>query len=427
MLTAAICTIGDEILIGQIVDTNSSHISRALNSIGVKVRYMNSFGDERSEIISNLDQALSQNDIVIVTGGLGPTKDDITKSALAELYGSTGFYQDEAQFEIVKRIVTRRGIELSDLNRAQASVPQGSIVIPNQLGTAPCIVFRFPEERYPHRPTLYSLPGVPFEAIGLLPDVISDIKSHYQLADIHHKTLVTFGIPESTLAKQIEPWEDALPEDIKLAYLPNPIVGVRLRLSTYGGVKDEEIRRIDTEFEKLREMLGDAIYGEGEDTLQIVIGKHLKNKGMTLSAAESCTGGKIASLLTSVAGASQYFYGSVTSYDNSIKENILGVPHEIIAQHGAVSRECVEAMAKGVNRIMNTDFAVATSGIAGPGGGTHEKPVGTAWLAVAYRDRKSGREEVISKKVAFNSSREINIDRFASNALNLLRLYLESH
>lgn len=427
MLTAAICTIGDEILIGQIVDTNSSHISRALNSIGVKVRYMNSFGDERSEIISNLDQALSQNDIVIVTGGLGPTKDDITKNALAELYGSTGFYQDEAQFEIVKRIVTRRGIELSDLNRAQASVPQGSIVIPNQLGTAPCIVFRFPEERYPHRPTLYSLPGVPFEAIGLLPDVISDIKSHYQLADIHHKTLVTFGIPESTLAKQIEPWEDALPEDIKLAYLPNPIVGVRLRLSTYGGVKDEEIRRIDTEFEKLREMLGDAIYGEGEDTLQIVIGKHLKNKGMTLSAAESCTGGKIASLLTSVAGASQYFYGSVTSYDNSIKENILGVPHEIIEQHGAVSQECVEAMAIGVNRVMNTDFAVATSGIAGPGGGTPEKPVGTAWLAVAYHDKTTGKDEVISKKVAFNSSREVNIDRFASNALNLLRLYLESH
>ena len=181
MLTAAICTIGDEILIGQIVDTNSSHISRALNSIGVKVRYMNSFGDERSEIISNLDQALSQNDIVIVTGGLGPTNDDITKSALAELYGSTGFYQDEAQFEIVKRIVTRRGIELSDLNRAQASVPEGSIVIPNQLGTAPCIVFRFPEERYPHRPTLYSLPGVPFEAIGLLPDIINDIKQHSRI------------------------------------------------------------------------------------------------------------------------------------------------------------------------------------------------------------------------------------------------------
>lgn len=427
MLTAAICTIGDEILIGQIVDTNSSHISRALNSIGVKVRYMNSFGDERSEIISNLDQALSQNDIVIVTGGLGPTKDDITKSALAELYGSTGFYRDEAQFEIVKRIVTRRGIELSDLNIAQASVPQGSIVIPNQLGTAPCIVFRFAEDRYPHRPTLYSLPGVPFEAIGLLPDVVSDIKSHYQLADIHHKTLVTFGIPESTLAKQIEPWEDALPEDIKLAYLPNPIVGVRLRLSTYGGVKDEEIRRIDTEFGKLRKILGDAIYGEGEDTLQIVIGKYLKNKGMTLSAAESCTGGKIASLLTSVAGASQYFYGSVTSYDNSIKENVLGIPHEIIAQHGAVSQECVEAMALGVNRVMNTDFAVATSGIAGPGGGSPEKPVGTAWLAVAFRDKETGKEDVVSKKVAFNSSREVNIDRFASNALNLLRLYLESH
>lgn len=427
MLTAAICTIGDEILIGQIVDTNSSHISRALNSIGVKVRYMNSFGDEKNEIISNLNQALSTNDIVIVTGGLGPTKDDITKNALAELYGTTEFYQDNAQFEIIKNIVTRRGIELSDLNRAQASVPSGSIVIPNKLGTAPCIVFRFPEEKYSHKPTLYSLPGVPFEAIGLLPEIISDIKSHHKLADIHHKTLVTFGIPESTLAKQIEPWEDALPQDIKLAYLPNPIIGVRLRLSTYGGKKDEEIQRINSEFDKLRNIIGDAIYGEDEDTLQVVIGKHLKNKGMTLSAAESCTGGKVASLLTSVAGASQYFYGSVTSYDNSIKENVLGVPHEIIATYGAVSKECVEAMAKGVNRLMDTDFAVATSGIAGPGGGSPEKPVGTAWLAVAYRDRSSGKEDVISKRVAFNSSREVNIDRFASNALNLLRLYLEKH
>lgn len=427
MLKAAICTIGDEILIGQIIDTNSSHISQALNSIGVKVRYMNSFGDERSEIISNLSQALSENDIVIVTGGLGPTKDDITKDALAELFGTSEYYEDSAQMAIIQRILSSRGIAMLDINKAQALVPMGSEVIPNQLGTAPCMVFRFSEDRFPHRPTLYSLPGVPFEALGLLPEVIADIKHHHVLDDIHHKTVVTFGIPESTLAKTIEEWEDSLPSDMKLAYLPNPLIGVRLRLSIYGGDKNEEIQRIDSEFEKIRPILGNAIYGEGEDSLQLVIGKHLTNKGLTMSAAESCTGGKIASLITSIPGSSAYFYGSVTSYDNSVKENVLGVPHEIIASHGAVSKECVEEMAKGVNRLMGTDFAVATSGIAGPGGGSPEKPVGTAWIAVAYRDKVTGNEEVVSKKISFNNNRETNINRFASNALNLLRLQIENH
>lgn len=425
MLTGAVCTIGDEILIGQIVDTNSSYISKALNSIGVRVKYMNSIGDERSEIISHLDFALSHHNIVIVTGGLGPTKDDITKNALAALYGSSDFYTDKSQLNIVKSIVAKRGLTLSDLNLAQASVPNGSIVIPNQLGTAPCIVFRFPKEKYPHSPTLYSLPGVPFEAIGLLPDVIKDIKEHQQLDDIHHKTLVTFGIPESTLAKTIEEWEDALPTDMKLAYLPNPISGVRLRLSIYGGNKDEEIRRINAEFEKLKPILGDAIYGEDEDTLQIVIGKLLKTKGKTLSAAESCTGGKVASLITSISGSSNYFYGSVTSYDNSVKESVLNVSHDIITKHGAVSKECVEAMAIGVSKALNTDYAVATSGIAGPNGGTPEKPVGTAWIGVASR-QEDGTYNVVSKKVSFNGNREVNIDRFASSALNLLRLTIES-
>lgn len=427
MLKAAICTIGDEILIGQIVDTNSSHISQELNKIGVKVQYMNSFGDDHDEIISNLDFALTGNDIVIVTGGLGPTKDDITKAAIAELFGTTQYYHSDSQYEIIKRVLTSRGIELRDINRAQALVPEGSEVIPNKLGTAPCMVFRFPESRYHHTPSLYSLPGVPFEAIGLLPDIIRDIKGHYPLEDIFHKTLVTFGIPESTLSKMIEHWEDALPKDIHLAYLPNPIVGVRLRLSIYGGKKEEEIKRIDAEFDKLRQILGNAIYGEGEDTLQSIIGKYLTKNKMTLSAAESCTGGKIASLITSVAGASAYFYGSVTSYDNSIKENVINVPEEIILNHGAVSRECVEAMAKGVRSLMKTTFSVATSGIAGPGGGTPEKPVGMAWLAVSYLDSHTGKEEVISEKVSFRSSREINIERFASGALNLLRLQIEKH
>lgn len=425
MLNAAICTIGDEILIGQIVDTNSSHISRELNKIGVKVRYMDSFGDDHKEIISNLDYALRENDIVIVTGGLGPTKDDITKSALAELYGTSRFYHNKMQDAIIQRILTRRGIEITDINYAQADVPEGAEVIPNNLGTAPCIVLRFPESKYPHKPTLYSLPGVPFETIGILPDLITDIKCHYSLQDIHHKTLVTFGIPESTLSKMIEPWEDALPKDMHLAYLPNPIIGVRLRLSIYGGNKEEEIKRIDSEFGKLRSIIGNAIYGEGEESLQIVIGKYLSNNNMTLSIAESCTGGKIASLITSVPGSSAYFYGSVTSYDNSIKENVLGVSPKIIEQYGAVSQECVEAMAKGVRKLMKTTFAVATSGVAGPGGGSPEKPVGSSWLAVAWIDPVTGKEEVVSKMVSFNSSREVNIERFSSNALNLLRLQLE--
>lgn len=426
MLTAAICTIGDEILIGQIVDTNSSHISQELNKIGVKVRFMDSFGDDRYEILSNLDYALKTNDIVVVTGGLGPTKDDITKAALAELFGTDEYYHSDPQGAIIERILTRRGIEITDINYAQASVPKGSEVIPNNLGTAPCMVFRFPEDKYSHKPTLYSLPGVPFEAIGILPDLISDIKKHHKLEDIHHKTLVTFGIPESTLAKQIESWEDALPEDMHLAYLPNPIIGVRLRLSIYGGKKEEEIKRIEEEFSKLRPIIGNAIYGEDEETLQMIIGKLLSNKNMTLSAAESCTGGKISSLITSVPGSSNYYFGSVTSYDNSIKENVLGVPSDIIKEHGAVSRECVEAMALGVRRVMKTTFSVATSGIAGPGGGTTEKPVGMAWLAVAWKNPSDGKEEVVSKKVAFNSSREVNIERFASNALNLLRLQIEA-
>lgn len=427
MLKAAICTIGDEILIGQIVDTNSSHISQELNNIGVKVQYMDSFGDDHREIITNLNHALTDHDIVIVTGGLGPTKDDITKAAISELFGTHQYYHSDAQFAIIERILTSRGIELSDINRAQALVPKGSEVIPNKLGTAPCMVFRFTKEKYPHTPTLYSLPGVPFEAIGLLPEIINDIRKHHKLEAIHHKTLVTFGIAESTLSKMIEPWEKSLPKEMHLAYLPNPIIGVRLRLSIYTGDKDEEIRKIDAEFNKLRPILSDAIYGEGDDSLQSVIGRYLTQNKMTLSVAESCTGGRIASLITSVAGSSAYFYGSVTSYDNSIKENVINVPKQIIAEYGAVSPQCVEAMATGVRSLMKTTFSVATSGIAGPGGGTPEKPVGMAWIAVSYLDPISGKEEVVSQKIAFKSSREVNIDRFSSNALNLLRLQIEKH
>ena len=416
MTTASICTIGDEIFIGQITDTNSAHISRTLNSLGIKVTQMLSIGDDHDAIINGLEGELRRNNIVIVTGGLGPTKDDITKASLAELSGSKGYRTDEAQLEIIRRILSSRGLDLLDINIAQASVPDTCKVIPNKLGTAPIMVFVFPEERFGHKATLYALPGVPFEAIGALNDILEDIKSNYSISDIYHRTVMTFGIAESALSKLIEPWEDSLPEDMHLAYLPNALTGVRLRLSIYGGIREDEEARIEAELARLRPILGENLYSEQDDTLQEYIGRLLAANGKTVSAAESCTGGTIAAMFTSVPGSSEYFLGSVTSYANSVKTGVLGVPSEIIEKHGAVSRECVAAMAEGVRRITGSDFSVATSGIAGPGGGSEAKPVGTVWIGVSsIRGTKTYRMQ-------FKGDRSRNIERFAANALNLLRV-----
>lgn len=425
MRTAAICTVGDEILIGQITDTNSAMIARQLNLAGVRVCHMLSIGDDINEMEQNFKSLLQSHDIVIVTGGLGPTKDDKTKKVLAHISGSESYVSHAGQMKEIERILAHRGIAISDINRAQADVPSTAEVIVNHKGTAPGMIFRFPASTYPHTPVLYSLPGVPFEAAGLLPDVVEDIRRHFSLDDIHHKTLATYGIAESTLAKMIEPWEDALPSDMRLAYLPNPLTGVRLRLSIYGGNKEDETRRINGEFAKLYPVLGNAIYGEGDDTLQSVIARRMTDSGKTLSVAESCTGGRIASLLTALSGASKYFYGSVTSYDNSVKENVLHVPVEIITSNGAVSQECAEAMALGVRKALGTDYSVATTGIAGPDGGTADKPVGTVWIAVAGPDTEDpGKTCVTSRMFRFNNDRMVNIDRFAGSALNLLRLQL---
>ena len=415
MTQASICTIGDEILIGQIVDTNSSHISRALNSIGIRVNRMLSIGDERSEIISSLTEELKKNDIVIVTGGLGPTKDDITKAALAELSGTESYKIDDAQLEIIHRILSSRGLDVLDINKAQASVPDTCDVILNHMGTAPIMVFRFPESRFGHKATLYSLPGVPYEALGALDDVLKDIKAHYSLSDIYHKTIMTYGLAESALSKMIEPWEDALPEDIHLAYLPNQFTGVRLRLSIYGGSKEQEMARIEVEYAKLKEILADYIYSEQEDTLQNCIGRTLEAAGKTISVAESCTGGLISHLFTSIPGSSAYYLGSVTSYANSVKERVLGVPAEIIRNHGAVSSECAAAMASGVRELTGSDFSVATTGIAGPGGGSDEKPVGLVWVGV------SSKEGTQTFKIQYKGDRKRNIERFAAFALNKIR------
>ena len=415
MTTASICTIGDEILIGQVVDTNSSHISLALNSLGIKVTRMLSIGDDHDAIVHNLENELYRNNIVIVTGGLGPTKDDITKKALAELSRATEYKTDAAQLEIVHRILSSRGLDVLDINLAQTSVPNTCEVIPNKLGTAPVMVFHFPEERFGHPATLYSLPGVPFEAIGALDDVLADINANYSLSNIYHKTVMTFGIAESALSKLIEPWEDSLPEDMHLAYLPNALTGVRLRLSIYGGIREHQEAHIEAEMARLRPILGEYLYSDQDDTLQECIGRMLKKAGKTVSTAESCTGGTISALFTSIPGSSEYFLGSVTSYANSVKTGVLGVPEEIIEKYGAVSSECVAKMAEGVRRITGSDFAVATSGIAGPGGGSEAKPVGTVWIGV------SSLKETKTCKLVFKGDRKRNIERFSANALNILR------
>ena len=415
--TASICTIGDEILIGQIVDTNSSKIARSLEEIGIKVTRMLSIGDDRQEIISNLENELRVNQIVVVTGGLGPTKDDITKAALAELSGSGKYSEDPTQLEIIYKILSARGLDVLDINKAQALVPDTCEVIPNKLGTAPVMVFRFPKKRFGHNATLYSLPGVPFEAEGALPDVVADIKSHNPLSDIFHKCVMVAGLAESALSKLIEPWEDALPEDMHLAYLPNQLTGVRLRLSIYGGVKEEEEKRIDERFAALKPLLGDKIYSYSDDTLQNAIGALLRGTGMTLSAAESCTGGMISSLITSVPGASEYYLGSVTSYAVSVKENVLNVPAETVDTYGVVSSEVAAAMAEGVRKLTGSTYAVATTGLAGPGG-DERNPVGTVWIGIA------GPNGVETVRQVYKNDRKRNIERFTCAALDALRLFI---
>ena len=411
MTRASICTIGDEILIGQIVDTNSSHIASALEDTGIKVTRMVSIGDQHEEIVSTLDRELKINDIVIVTGGLGPTKDDITKKALADLSGTSEYKTDERQSEIIHHILSSRGLDVLDINIAQASVPVTCDVIPNRLGTAPIMVFSFDEDRYGHKATLYSLPGVPYEALGALEEVLEHIKASHSVSNIYHKTIMTYGIAESALSKMIEEWEDSLPQDMHLAYLPNQLTGVRLRLSSYGTAPEN----VDKEIEKLKNILGDLIYSDHEDTLQECVGRILNAHRKTLSTAESCTGGTISQLITSVPGSSAYFLGGVTSYANSVKTGVLGVPEEIISRHGAVSAECVAKMAEGVRELTGSDFAVATSGIAGPGGGSEEKPVGLAWIGISSAN---GTE---TYKVQYNGDRKRNIERSAAYALNKLR------
>ena len=413
---ASICTIGDEILIGQIIDTNSSMISNALGAIGVRTEHMVSLGDRRSEIISILSNELTCSEIVISTGGLGPTKDDITKDALAELSGSHNYIKNEEQEAIVHNILKARGLDVLDINLRQALVPDTCEVIVNRRGTAPIMVFRFPEERFGHPAVLYAMPGVPYETEAALGDVIEDIKQHFRLESIYHKTIMTYGLAESALSELIAQWEDSLPEDMHLAYLPNPLTGVRLRISVYNAGTNAE-KRVNERIEALKPLLGDNLYSTSDDTLEATVGRLLKAAGSTLSVAESCTGGEIAHLITTVPGSSDYFLGSVTSYSPEIKVRILGVDASVIERYGIVSSAVAEAMAEGVRRITGSTYSVATTGWADAYGDERE-PAGTVWVGVA------GPDGTMSKRFQYKGDRKRNIERFAASALDYLRRYI---
>jgi len=410
-MTAEIITIGDEILIGQIIDSNSAWMAEKLNQAGINVYQVSSVSDDETHIINALNEASARVDLVLMTGGLGPTKDDITKKTLCK-YFDTKLVVNEEVLEYIKEIFKRRGFPILKENIQQAELPGNCSIIRNYHGTASGMWFEKDSTIF------VSLPGIPYEMKKLMEDgIIPRIKENFKLPVIVHRTIQTYGFIESELSNLIEDWELNLPEGMKLAYLPS-LERLRLRLSIKGSDRKKLEELIDKEEKKLEEYIGTAIFGNNDETLQEVIGKILKEQNKTLATAESCTGGNIARLITSIPGSSEYFKGSVVAYENSIKENVLKVKQEDLIKFGAVSKNVVEQMALGVKKLMNTDYAIATSGIAGPGGATDDKSVGTTWIAIA------GPGKLISKKYVFGKQREFNIRRASSVALNKLRKIL---
>ncbi len=380
MIKATIITIGDEILIGQIVDTNSVSIAKRLNEAGITVAEKISIGDDAAQIEATLKRAHTQSQIVIITGGLGPTKDDITKHTLARIFSSQ-LIEDKAVAEHVEKMLAVRGIAFNALNRSQALVPECCTVLFNHHGTAPGMWF----EEGDH--VTISLPGVPFEMEHLMDDVMPRLKAHYSLHANIHRTMITSGIAESILAERIAEWEDALPKRVKLAYLPSPNI-VRLRLSTYDSEDGVAARNeIDELFSQLYKIIPDNIVGYEDASVQQLVHQLLTERGKTLAVAESCTGGTIASRFTAMAGSSAYFLAGVVAYANEAKRDILGVNYDDIMRYGAVSEQVARQMAEGARHTTGADYAIATTGIAGPSGGTAEKPVGTVWIAVSTPER----------------------------------------
>ncbi len=409
---ATIITIGDELLIGQVMDTNSVWMAQLLNKNGIALRKRVAIGDSSREIKGALDIESTGTDIILITGGLGPTSDDITKPVLCEYFGGKMVVNAEA-LENVKYLfekIFKRPV--SEVNLKQAEVPDVCEVIQNKRGSAPGMIFH-------KNDTIYiSMPGVPYEMKGMMEaSVIPVLKSKYQLPSILHGTILTAGIGESALAEIIKDFEYSLPAEIKLAYLPNYGM-VRLRLSTSGFDKDKTTEKLDLYFNELKSLVKDYMVTDVDDSMPVFIGKLLKSKNKTVSTAESCTGGYIAHLITSIAGSSDYFEGSIVSYSNEVKQKMLNVSEATLNNFGAVNEETVIEMLQGLLKKFNTDYGIAVSGIMGPGGGTEEKPVGTVWIAVGNSENHN------CQQLSLRFNRERNIEVTGMMALNLLRKFI---
>ena len=409
-MRAEIITIGDELLIGQVVDTNSAWMAQRLNEAGIELYQITSVHDDRAHILQALDEAFSRADIVLTTGGLGPTKDDITKHVMCEYFGTT-LVEDSLVREHIHELYKERPDVLNRLTATQWLVPESAKILTNRVGSAPIMVFQKEIDYQPK--TLIAMPGVPHEMkIAMTEQVMPFLefrersqgelqnggRAAYSLeaGSIVHRTFLLAGIPESTLAILIEDWEDALPASMHLAYLPKDGI-IRLRLSTYGGASNEEI---EMQLAALKPLIADYLIATEDLPLETILGNLLKERQQTIATAESCTGGRLAAALNAQSGSSAYYMGSVVAYDNRIKEQVLGVAHDTLMEWGAVSEQTVREMAEGVRTLMNTDYAIATSGIAGPTGGTPDKPVGTVWIAWAMP------EGTIAKCFHFGVARE---------------------
>ncbi len=410
-----IINIGDELLIGQVVNTNASWMADQLNQVGIEVVQITAISDTYEHIFQGLDLAKSRADVIILTGGLGPTKDDITKTVLCN-YFNTKLVFNEKAFKQVEELFHLRGFKVTAINRKQAEIPANCIPLQNTNGTAPGMWFEQDGK------IIISIPGVPFEMHALIKDqIIPQLLEKSDPEVIINKTVLTQGIGESALAEIITDWESNLPDYFKLAYLPQPGI-VRLRLTAKGNERNLLQRNLDEQLTELLKIIPNLIFGYNNDTLEQVLQELFLKEKKTLSIAESCTGGYIAQLITSVSGSSSYFMGSVVAYDNEVKEHILGISKDLMIEFGTVSKQVVEQMALKAQSLFNTDYAIATSGIAGPNGGSKEKPVGTTWIAIATPD-----QGIISKKYLFGEHRGRNIRKAALTAMNKLRLEIEKN
>ncbi len=403
-----IITIGDEILIGQIVDTNSAWMAKELNKTGILVKQITSVSDNKQHIIKALDEAKSRADIILITGGLGPTKDDITKATLCEYFNTTLARNWDA-YRLIKTIFDARALPVTPTNERQADLPINCTPIMNSKGTAPGMWFDEDGKVF------VSMPGVPYEMMAIMSEfVIPKLKEKFELPFILHQTILIQGIGESFLSDKIEKWELALPSNCKLAYLPS-IGMLRLRISAVGKDKPMLQKQVQELVESLTPIISEYIYGFDDEPMEQIVGRLLKERGLKIATAESCTGGYIAHRLTSIPGSSSYFEGSVIAYSYDIKESMLDVPKELLQKYGAVSEQVTLAMVEGVKKRFKTDYAIAASGIAGPDGGTNEKPVGTVWIAISTPQKS------FATRFQFGTDRERNIIRTSITALNLIR------